>query len=110
MTKDMNSNIEKNIMAGVAAIYVGRKLSSRKALEAYALLASIVGIALFTSLPHVVSNLLHVESAGFPAVATFFLSAVVKTNLIVQAALLVGAIAGFLLVRDSLSTHTRHYA
>ncbi len=97
-------------MAGVATIYVARKLSSTKALAIYALIASIVGIALFTSLPHILANLIHAESAGLPAVALFLLSAVTKTNLSVQAALLVAIFAGFFLLRETFRPQRSRYA
>ena len=96
----MNKNIEKQVMAGVAAIYVARRLTSPGALKAYALFVSFVGVAAFASLPHVAANFIHVESSGLPAVATFLLAAVTKTNFVVQAALVVGTVALLSLARD----------
>ena len=93
------NKLERNIMAGVAVIYVVRKLTSRRAVECYALFLSAFGITLFVSLPHVAANFVHVESVGLPATGLYILSAVEKTNLIVQAALMLGVVAAFSLLR-----------
>ena len=98
-------------MAGVAVIYVVRRLTSQRALKAYALFLSLLGVALFASLPHVFSNFLHAESEGLPAMGPFLLSAITKTNFIVQAALLIGVVALFSIVRDMLRpSDSRHFA
>ena len=96
----MNTKIEKQVMAGVAAIYVVRRLTSPGALKAYALFVSFVGVAAFASLPHVAANFIHVESSGIPAMFAFLLAAVTKTNFVVQVALVVGTVALLSLVRD----------
>ncbi len=98
-------------MAGVVVIYIVRRLTSRRALKTYALFLSLVGVALFASLPHVFANFLHAESVGLPATGLFLLSAITKTNFVVQAALLVGVVALFSIVRDMVrSRDSRHFA
>ncbi len=94
------NKLEKQVMAGVAAIYVARRLTSPGAVKTYALLLSLVGIAAFVSLPHVAANFIHAESSGVPALVAFLLSAVTKTNFVVQAALVVGTVALLSLARD----------
>ncbi len=96
------NKLEQKIMASVAAIYLVRRLTSRRALKAYALLLSFLGIVAFVSLPHVAVNLFHVENHGFSALATYFLSAVTKTTVVVQLSLLISMIAAFSLGYDVL--------
>lgn len=101
----MKSKIEQQVMAGVAVVYTARMLTSRFALECYALALSFAGTAYFVSLPNVAANLLHVASGGLPSISTFLVSAVVGTKLVVQLALLVGTAAvvfmGFDIARQS---------
>jgi hypothetical protein len=106
-----NNDMEKRVMAGVAAIYVARKFSSRRALKTYALLASALGIAAFTSVPQVLTNFIHIESYGLPAMGAFFISAVTRTSLLVQAALVVGFITALSLMKEAvLRGETRNFA
>jgi hypothetical protein len=105
------NKFERNIMAGVAVIYIVRRLTSQRALKAYALFFSLLGVALFASLPHVFNNFLHVESEGLPAMGPFLLSAITKTNFVVQAALLVGVVVLFSIARDLFKpSDSRHFA
>ena len=105
------TQIKQQVMASVALIYITRRLTSPRALKAYALLLSFGGVVLFASVPHVVANFVHIGSAGLPAIGIFLLSAVTKTNLVVQLALLMGGIAVTSLMRDMLSkTPNRRFA
>ena len=94
------STIEHNVMASVRVIYASRLLTTRMALECYALLLSSIGIIMFVSLPHVFENLLSVASQGEAGILPFLVSAVVGTKVLVQLALLVGAGALSLLIAD----------
>jgi len=78
-------------MAGVAVVYTTRKLTSRFALECYALALSFAGAAYFVSLPNVFANLTHVAQGGAVSIGVFFLSAILHTKLVVQVAVLIGA-------------------
>ncbi|MCX6819833.1 MAG: hypothetical protein NT019_00890 [Candidatus Adlerbacteria bacterium] len=89
----MKSKIEQQVMASVAVVYTARRLTSRFALECYALVLSFVGTVFFVSLPHVAANLSNVASGGVGSIEAFIISAVLGTKLIVQLALLVGACA-----------------
>lgn len=93
MTNNTMSRVERQVMAGVALIYTARVLTSRVALKCYALVFSLIGIAVFASLPHVTQNLLAVSGGGVDDVAIFFLTAVASTTLVVQFALAFGAVA-----------------
>lgn len=111
--KYMSSKIEKQVMAGVAVVYAVRKLTSRFALECYALALSFAGAAYFVSLPHVFENLTHVAQGGIVSVGVFFVSAVLQTKLIVQIAVLVGAVSLVLIGMDvarSATAPTRRFA
>jgi hypothetical protein len=87
------SKIERQVMASVGVIYTARKLTSRLALECYALALSFAGAAFFVSLPHVLQNLTQVAHGGIASIGVYFVSAVLGTKLVVQLALLVGACA-----------------
>jgi hypothetical protein len=107
------SKIEQQVMASVGVIYIARKLTSRFALECYALALSFVGAAFFVSLPHVAVNLLHVTNGGLPSIGTFVVTAVLQTKLVVQIATLIGAVSLILLAVDivrSLNTPSRRFA
>lgn len=95
------SKIEERVMAGVAMVYVARRLMSRTALECYALFLSAFCLTLFVSLPHVEHNFLVVERGGLPSTATYLVSAVLNTRVAVQAVLLLGVVAVALLVWDA---------
>lgn len=98
-------------MAGVAVIYITRRLTSPRACKAYALVSSFIGIAFFASVPQVVANFLHAESVGILAFGPFLLSAVSKTNGVVQVALLVAIAALFSIARDMVkASQLRHFA
>jgi hypothetical protein len=94
------SSIEKNVMANVALIYTMRKLLSRTALECYALILSLFGIATLASLPHVLQNFSAVARGGLGGISVFTLSAVQHTTLAVQLLLALGIVAVFLLALD----------
>ena len=75
-------------MSRVAAIYAVRKITSATALQLYALCALLIAITSLVSVPHVFANLMQTGVAGF---ATFAFVAVLKTKLLVQIGLFVGA-------------------
>ena len=87
-------------MANVAVIYTARKLMGRTALEFYTLVVSLVGAAFFVSLPHIALNFERVASGGVGSIALFILTAVLSTTIVVQIALLLGAVAFASLVAD----------
>ena len=87
-------------MASVAVIYAVRKLTSRTALEFYALAVSFVGIFMFVSVPHVAQNFSLIASHGLSGISTFVLSAVTHTSIMVQLTLLLGIGAVGLLLVD----------
>ncbi len=94
------STIEKHVMATVRIIYVARLCTTRLAFESYALLLSLIGIATLVSVPHVLTNLFSVANHGLLGIGTFLLAAVMRTKIVVQVALLVGAGALLLLSTD----------
>lgn len=108
----MRSKIEQQVMAGVGVVYAARKLTSRFALECYALALSFAGAAYFVSLPHVAQNLFNVTSGGFPSVETFVLAAVLHTKLVVQIAMAVGLASVLLIGADMVrsSSAERRFA
>lgn len=77
-------------MASVGAIYLWRQLTSRAAIELYALGISLIAIASVVSVPHILANLLAV---GLPHIPEFLFTAVVKTGMVVQITLIVCAVA-----------------
>lgn len=88
------STIERNVMASVAVIYTARKFLSPLALQLYALGISVVGIAMFVSVPHVAQNFQAVlASGGLGSVFTFLSSAIVSTTAVVQLWLFLGGAA-----------------
>lgn len=94
------SNIEKNVMASVAAIYAFRLATGFTALKIYMLIASALGLIFLVSLPNVVQNFLHVAGSGAGGISTFMASAFFGTTFFVQAALLLGLFAAFSLAFD----------
>lgn len=100
------SRIEDKVMASVLAIHTGRKLVSGTALKAYAVVASLGAIVSFVSVENVLANLLNIRGAeGFIA---FFESALTQTESIVQLALVLAAICGFLFARDLARSSSIH--
>ncbi|HVY73168.1 MAG TPA: hypothetical protein VG984_03960 [Candidatus Paceibacterota bacterium] len=96
----MTSKIEQQVMASVGVIYIARKLTSRIALECYALLLSFAGAAYFVSLPNVIANFAHVAQGGLVSIGAFLVAAVLGTKLVVQIAVIVGAGALLAMVAD----------
>jgi hypothetical protein len=87
------SKIEQQVMASVGVVYTARMLTSRLALECYALVLSVAGAAYSVSLPNVLANFTHVANGGLLSIGTFLVSAVLGTKLVVQVAVAVGAVA-----------------
>ena len=104
------TQIEKNVMATVRVVHTLRALSSKTALELYAFGASLIGLVVMVSLPHVASNLSLVASHGFSNVGVFLVVAVIKTNLLVQVALLLGAFSFVALAKDLARSFSRQSA
>lgn len=101
------TRIQQQVMASVAIIYALRQLTSSLALKVYGLTLSVVGIVAFVSLSNVLSNLALVAQGGVFNVGTFVLSAVLGTTLVVQMALVVGAITLGLLLVDAVRSLAR---
>src|SRR5579872_3369540 len=97
----MKTKIEQQVMASVAAVYVGRRLLSRTALECYALFVCGFSVTLLVSLPHVVQNFFMIEKSGLPGVGAFFLSAMLNTSHMVQLIVVVGTGALLLMLADA---------
>ena len=105
------TKLERNIMASIALIYVARRLTSRTALECYALFLSAFGITVLVSLSHVAANFVLVEDHGLPALGLFLLTAITKTNILVQLVLALGVIALVSLSRNLVrATGRRQFA
>ena len=94
------SNIERQVMASVAVIYVARKLLSHTALEVYVFAASLFAIWKLVWVTRVLQNFSTAEHNGLNAVGNYLLVAVSHTNIAVQLTLLVGALAFISLLVD----------
>lgn len=95
------TRIQQQVMASVAIIYAIRQLTSSLALKVYGLTLSGAGIVAFVSLSNVFANFLSVANGGLSNIATFVLSAVLGTTLVVQLALVVGVLTLGLLLLDA---------
>ena len=102
--QDKKNSIEQQVMGSVAAVYAVRRFANPFMLKVYTLALSAVGVFAFVSLSHVGANFMAVEGHGAPAVSSFVFSAVTKTTLLVQLALVVGAIAFVSLFADALKS------
>jgi hypothetical protein len=98
------SSIERNVMAGVRMVRLGRTLVSRTALEVYTLVASVYVLGRLVWVSRVVDNFFAVERLGVGATGRYLLYALEHTHLGVQAALAVATVAGALFVADLLRT------
>ena len=94
------NKIEQKVMASVAVIFAVRQLTSRLALELYALALSFGAVGFFVSVPHVILNLESTMRGGLPSVAAFTIAAVVGTKLLVQLALILGFAGAVALFSD----------
>jgi hypothetical protein len=106
----MRTSIEQRVMANVAVIYTARKMLSRTALKAYVFFLSLVGVAFFVSVPHITQNLEKVAHGGVGSVALFIFTAILSTTIIVQIALLLGAIAFASFVADFVRNNRPQFA
>lgn len=93
----MSSKIEQQVMASVGVIYVARQLVSRTALKLYVCVATLWGIGQLVWVARVFENLSHVGINGF---VHFVTVALLNTDILVQAALVIGAIAFVSLLTD----------
>lgn len=90
--------LEQNVMARVRRIYYLRKLTGPTALKAYALGALVVWLASLVSLVNVFANM---PSLATPlSLVRFFASAVLQTEVAVQAVLVGAVVLAGLMVRD----------
>ena len=102
-----HTNIEQQVMAGVGVVYMVRQLTCLGALKVYALMASIVGLVLLVSLPHVAANFMLVAHGGVISLGNYVWSAVLSTTVMVQLVLMVGVVAGTSLLTDSIKSAGR---
>ena len=84
------SAIEKNVMASARLIYTMRMLTSVTALKLYVWALALYTIGRLVWVAHVWENL---EKVGIGHLFQFMLAAVLNTQLLVQLALLIGAMA-----------------
>jgi hypothetical protein len=103
----MNSRIEQQVMAGVGVVYALRQLTSRVALECYALAAAGIALWQLTWVHKVAANFLNVEHQGLGAMGTYLSYAVVHTHPATQISLVVAAAAGIALIVDATRTLVR---
>ena len=89
-------------MASVAVVYATRKLTSRRAVEWYVLIASTIALWQLVWVHKVFANFAAIEKNGLGSVATYLFVAVTHTHLAVQLTLLVAAIAFLSLIFDSV--------
>lgn len=94
------TTIKQNVMASVRLIYWGRKATSATALKVYGLVLGLVALRELTYLRQAIANLFEVSSAE--GLVTFVSSALMNTELTVQAALVVTGVLAALLLRDAL--------
>lgn len=105
----MQSKIEQQVMAGVGMIYAARLLISRTAGEAYALALAALALWQLTWVHRVFSNFLSVSRGGPLSTEHYLVYAVEHTQLAVQLALFVVAVAGVALFADALrATRSPH--
>jgi len=100
----MQSKIEQQVMASVGMVYTARRLVSATALKVYALVASVYVLGILVWVAQVQANLLNVMNGGVLAVGNFVLYAVLHTNFMVQAVLLVAIVAFGSLAIDLVRT------
>lgn len=100
----MKNSIEQQVMATVAVVYVARRLTSRTALELYALVVSTVGIVAFVSVSNVTANLVNAAQNGIESIVVYMVAAILGTTIVVQIALVLGVVAFLLLVSDIIKS------
>ena len=104
------SNIENNVMAAVRVIHIGRALVGKTALELYALTLSFAGIATMVSVSSVLQNFALVAGNGVVGIGAFVVAAILKTNILVQVALVLATCSLALLVRDMVQSFSQERA
>ncbi|MDQ5955131.1 MAG: hypothetical protein QG621_134 [Patescibacteria group bacterium] len=87
------TKIEQQVMAGVAGIYLARKMLSRTALECYALFASAFSLTMLVSVSSVERNFISVAEGGLANILNFSIVAFANTSYVVQGTVLLAAIA-----------------
>ncbi len=102
------TTIEQRVMASVAVIHVGRTLVGATALKFYALVISVAGITTLVSVSNVATNFSNVAQGGAGSIATFLVSAVLATDIVVQLALALAALAAASLMVDMVRSFSSH--
>lgn len=103
----MQSRIEQQVMASVAAVHTARRFTSRIALELYALTAAGIALWQLTWVHRVVGNFLNVERGGLGGIWQYVNYAFLHTHLATQLALIVALAAGIAFVVDAARTLMR---
>src|SRR5665213_2035909 len=98
----MQSKIEQQVMGSVGAIYIARRLTSRVALEFYALVLGALVLWRLVWVHRILSNFFTEERFGFGATANYIFVALEHAHTAALLALGVCLIAALLLVRDAL--------
>lgn len=94
------TKVEDKVMAGVAGIYLARKVLSRTALECYALFVSAFSLTMFVSVSNIEHNLASVAQGGVANIANFFLVAFANTSHVVQGIVMLATIALLFMLAD----------
>ena len=94
------TRIENKVMAGVAGVYLARKIVSRTALKCYALFISAFGLTTLVSVSNVGHNFASVAQGGVANIANFFLVAFANTSHVVQGIVLLATVALFCMLVD----------
>jgi hypothetical protein len=95
----MQSKIEQQVMASVAVVSLTRRLLSATALKLYISVVALYGLGQLVWVQRVFENL---ERVGLSGALNFMVSAVLHTDFLVQAALVVFVAALASLMRDLL--------
>lgn len=103
----MRTNIEQQVMGSVGAIYTARQLTSRVALECYALAAAGLALLQLTWVHKIFANFANVAHQGLGSTVTYLGYAVVHTQLATQLAFIVAAAAGIALMMDLIQSLSR---
>jgi len=98
----MQSKIEQQVMGSVGAIYTARQLTSKIALEFYALVVGALVLWRLVWVHKVLTNLGLEEHGGIGAVWNYITVALEHAHLGVLLALVVCAVAAALLIKDAL--------
>lgn len=93
----MQSKIERQVMAGVGAVYAARQLAGTTALKLYVCVLSLWGLGKLVFVERVQQNLAQV---GWENSLQFFADALLNTDVAVQVVFAAFVVAGLWLARD----------